>query len=123
MLLKQEQKGMTFLGYAIVLGVIGFFAVMAMKLAPLYLEYQSVVRIMNNVAEQNASTTSPAAIREAVQKQFYVNNIDRVTSKDIVIKRDKGTTVMSVDYEARTRFAGSLWFLVVFDHSVTLRGA
>lgn len=123
MLLKQEQKGMTFLGYAIVLGVIGFFAVMAMKLAPLYLEYQSVVRIMNNVAEQNSATTSPAAIREAIQKQLNVNNIDRVTSKDIVIKRNKGTTIISIDYEARTKFAGTLWFLMIFDHSAMLRGA
>lgn len=123
MLLKQEQKGMTFLGYAIVLSIIGFFAIMAMKLVPLYLEYQSVVRIMNNVAEQASPQTPPNAVRQSIQKQFDVNNIKRVTGRDIVVRRDKGTTVISVDYEARTKFAGQLWFLMVFDHSAMLRGA
>lgn len=123
MLMKQRQKGMTFLGYAIVLGIIGFFAVMAMKLAPIYLEYQSVVRIMNNVAQQYPSTAPPRTVRDSIQKQFDVNDIDRVKGSDIQIKREKGTTVISIDYEARTKFAGSLWFLMVFDHSTTLRGA
>jgi len=122
MLLKEKQKGMTFLGYAIVLGIIGFFAVMAMKLTPIYLEYQSVVRIMNSVAAQYGSSASPGVVREAVQKQLDVNNIERVTGKEFVVKRDKGTTIVSIDYEARTKFAGRLWFLMTFDHSVTLRG-
>lgn len=123
MLHKQRQNGMTFLGYAIVLSIIGFFAVMAMKLAPIYLEYQSVVRIMNNVAEQSEANTPPRAIRDSIQKQFDVNNIDRVKGNEVEVKREKGTTTISIDYEARTKFAGRLWFLMLFDHSVTLRGA
>lgn len=123
MLHKQRQKGMTFLGYVIVIGIIGFFAVMAMKLAPIYLEYQSVVRIMNNVAQQSPSGTPPRAIRDAIQKQFDVNNIDRVKGSEIEVKRNKGTTTISIDYEARTKFAGRLWFLMLFDHSVNLSGA
>ena len=123
MLKKQTQKGMTFLGYVIVLGIIGFFAVMAMKLAPLYLEFQSVVKIMNNVAEQSSAQTPVAAIRTSIQKQLDVNNIDRVEGRDFEIKRDKGTTTLSIDYEARTQFAGRLWFLLTFDHAAVLRGA
>lgn len=121
MLLQERQKGMTFLGYVIVLFIIGFFAIMAMKLAPLYLEYQSVVKIMNNVAQENV--TSPNAIRATIQKRLDVNNISRVSSRDFKIARDKGTIVLSIDYEARTKFVGDLWFLLVLDHSVTLRGA
>lgn len=123
MLHKQRQKGMTFLGYAIVLGIIGFFAIMAMKLAPIYLEYQSVVRIMNNVAQQSAATTPPRAIRDSIQKQLDVNDIDRVKASQVEVRRDKGTTTISIEYEARTKFAGSLWFLMLFDHSVNLSGA
>lgn len=123
MLHKQRQQGMTFLGYVIVLGIIGFFAVMAMKLAPIYLEYQSVVRIMNNVAQESPAATPPRSIRDSIQKQFDVNNIDRVSGSEIEVKRDKGTTIISIDYEARTKFVGRLWFLMLFDHSVMLSGA
>ena len=120
-MLQQRQKGMTFLGYVIVLGIIGFFAIMALKLTPLYLEYQSIVKIMNNVAEE--TVTTPNAIRNTIQKRLDVNNIETVTAKDFKIVRDKGTTTLSIEYEARTRFIGSLWFLLLFDHRVELRGA
>lgn len=122
MLLQQRQKGMTFLGYVIVLGVIGFFALMAMKLAPLYLEYQSVVKIMNNVADSTSSAATPNAIRDTIQKRLDVNNIERVKAKDFKISRGNGTLQVSIAYEARTSFIGNLWFLLVFDHSVSLRG-
>lgn len=123
MLLKKRQKGLTFLGYVIVLGVIGFFALMAMKLAPLYLEYQSVVKIMNNVADSTPPTASPVAIRDTIQKRLDVNNIERVKAKDFKVSRDKGAPQVSIEYEARTSFVGNLWFLLLFEHSVTLRGA
>lgn len=123
MLLQQRQKGMTFLGYVIVLGVIGFFAIMAMKLVPLYLEYQSVVKIMNGVAAESTANASPASIRGTIQKRLDVNNIERVTAKDFVLKRERDGTTLSVDYEARTQFAGRLWFLLMFDHTVELRGS
>lgn len=121
MLLQERQKGMTFLGYVLLLGVIGFFAIMALKLAPVYLEYQSIVKIMNNVAEENVST--PNAIRTTIQKRLDINNIETVKARDFRIAQDKGTIVLSIDYEARTKFLGNLYFLLLFDHSVTLRGA
>lgn len=123
MLLQKNQKGMTFLGYVIVLSVIGFFAIMAMKLAPLYLEYQSVVKIMNNVAEESTAATPPATLRDTIQKRLDVNDINRIKARDFKIERDKGTTRLSISYEARTQFLGNLWFLLTFEHSVDLRGA
>lgn len=123
MLLQKRQKGMTFLGYVIVLAVIGFFAIMAMKLIPIYLEYQSVVKIMNGVAAESGASTPPASIRSTIQKRLDVNNIERITAKDFELKREREGTTLSVDYEARTQFAGRLWFLLTFDHSVMLRGS
>lgn len=123
MLLQEQQKGMTFLGYVIVLGIIGFFALMTLKLVPLYLEYQAVVKIMNSVAAESTAATSPAAIRSTIQKRLDVNNIETVSARDFRIQRDKGTTVLSVAYEARTKFAGNLWFVIADTHSVELRGA
>lgn len=120
MLLQKRQKGMTFLGYVIVLAIIGFFAIMALKLTPVYLEYQSIVKIMNNVAQENI--TSPNALRSTIQKRLDVNNITTVTAKDFRIRRGEGATELSIEYEARTKFAGNLWFLLQFDHSVNLRG-
>lgn len=120
MLQQNRQLGMTFMGYVLLLAVIGFFAIMAMKLAPVYLEYQSVVRIMNGVAAENDVNTPPAALRSTIQKRLDVNNIESVNARDFKITREKGEAVLAVQYEARTKFIGNLWFLLEFDHTVAL---
>ncbi|HEX7046926.1 MAG TPA: DUF4845 domain-containing protein [Gammaproteobacteria bacterium] len=120
MLQQKRQLGMTFMGYVLLLAVIGFFAIMAMKLAPVYLEYQSIVRIMNAVAEEGDANASPVALRSTIQKRLDVNNIDTVNARDFKVTREKGDAVLSVEYEARTKFMGNVWFLLEFDHSVSL---
>ncbi|HEX6929372.1 MAG TPA: DUF4845 domain-containing protein [Gammaproteobacteria bacterium] len=120
MLQRKRQLGMTFMGYVILLAVIGFFAIMVMKLAPVYLEYQSVVRIMNGVAAENGGNASPVVIRDTIQKRLDVNNIDTINARDFKIRQDKGDAVLSIEYEARTKFIGNLWFLLEFDHAVAL---
>lgn len=117
----KEQQGMTFLGYVIVLGIIGFFAMMVLKLVPIYLEYQSVLTALNSVESQPASS-APASIRSAIQKNLDVNSVNVVSSKDFKIKRDKGATRVQIAYNAETQFISNIYFLVKFDASVELGG-
>ncbi|HEX7029658.1 MAG TPA: DUF4845 domain-containing protein [Gammaproteobacteria bacterium] len=120
MLQQKRQLGMTFMGYVLLLAVIGFFAVMAMKLVPLYLEYQSIVRIMDGVAAESDANTSPVSLRSTIGKRLDVNNIVRVGPRDFRIQRDDGEAMLTIEYEARTKFIGNLWFLLEFDHAVAL---
>lgn len=117
----KEQQGMTFLGYVIVLGIIGFFAMIVLKLVPIYLEYQSVLTALNSVESQPA-TSSPASIRSSIQKNLDVNSVTVVNSRDFKVKRDKGTTRVHIAYNAETRFISNVYFLVKFDASVELGG-
>lgn len=121
MLHKNEQKGMTLLGYVIVLCVIGFFALLLVRVAPLYLEYRSVVTIVDAVADEATAEWTPAMIRNTIQKRLDVNNIKRIDSRDFVVSRDRGGATLSIDYEARTGFIGNLSLLMEFEHSADLR--
>lgn len=120
-MLMKRQQGMTFFGYVIILAVIGFFAIMAMKLTPLYLEYQSVTSVMNGITKE-PSNISPTSLRQTIQKRLDINNVSRVKSSDFKIRREKGHLNVSINYEARTPFVGNLYFLVVFDHDVDITG-
>lgn len=117
----KRQQGMTFFGYVIVLVIIGFFAIMAMKLTPLYLEYQSVHSVMKGITSEPV-TINPAALRSTISKRLNVNNVSRVDAKDFKIRREKGRLVVSIQYEAETRFFGNLWFTVKFDNQVEITG-
>ena len=50
--MKQKQKGMTLLGFVIVLSVVGFAAYILMKLFPMYSEYYSVRSAMKGLASE-----------------------------------------------------------------------
>ncbi|MDX1442441.1 MAG: DUF4845 domain-containing protein [Gammaproteobacteria bacterium] len=117
----KQQKGMTFLGYVLVLGIIGFFAIMAMKLTPLYLEYQSVNNVMQGITKE-PQTITPQALRSTIGKRLNVNNVNRVEAKDFKIRREKGRLVVSIAYNAETKFVGNLFFLVKFENEVEITG-
>lgn len=119
--LQTQQRGMTFLGYVIVLGVIGFFAIMIMKLVPIYLEHQSIVAAMNAVSQQPPTSTAQN-IRSSIEKRFDVDSVKVIRAADVKIRREKGKTVVAVDYEAKTPFIGNLYLMVKFSESVELKG-
>src|SRR3546814_17701607 len=50
--MKRTQGGMTLIGFVIVLGVIGFFAYIGMKLVPIYSEYYAVKQALKGLQEQ-----------------------------------------------------------------------
>lgn len=118
----RKQKGLTLIGFGIVLVLVVFFAYVGMRLVPLYLEYHAVVGAMDRLQEDPmAGRLSPAAIRERIMRSLYVSyasdNIDR---NDIQIKRQDGVQVR-VAYEVRRPMVGNIDVVVAFDRTVTLR--
>lgn len=120
-MLNRQQQGMTLMGYVLILFVIGFFAIMAMKLTPLYLEYQAVVNVMEGASKESVSST-PAALRSTLGKRLGINQVTRVDAKDFKIRREKSRVMISIDYEARTGFFANIFFVVVFSHEVAVTG-
>ena len=53
--MKRTQRGITLLGFIIVLAVVGFFAYVGMKLFPMYSEYYSVKSALKGLANESAS--------------------------------------------------------------------
>ncbi len=118
----RKQKGLTLIGFGIVLVLVVFFAYVGMRLVPLYLEYHAVVGAMDRLQEDPMSgRLSPAAIRERIMRSLYVsyatNNIDR---NDIQVKRQDGVQVR-VAYEVRRPMIGNVDVVVSFDRTVMLR--
>ena len=62
--MRGAQRGITLAGFLIVLVLVGFFAYMAMRLVPPYIEFGNVKSAMDAVAaETNAASQPPAEIR------------------------------------------------------------
>jgi type II secretory pathway pseudopilin PulG len=121
--MKSKQKGITLMGFLIVLIVVAFFGYMAMKLVPAYTEFMGVTKAMNQLASEE-SAGSPAEVRNALMKKLdfqYVSD-DTITPQDITFKRSGNATELAVSYDKRIPFMYNIDFLVHFEKSVALSG-
>ncbi len=50
MSIRKRSRGITLIGFLFLLAVVGFFAYLAMRLVPMYVEYMGVVKSMEQVA-------------------------------------------------------------------------
>lgn len=125
----KKQSGMTLIGFIVILAVAGFFALMAMKLVPSYLEYFGVVKAMNQLAnEPGAAEKSINEIRSELDYKASFQYVDDATlsgqggSQPVRVERKNGQTSLIVDYDKRVPFIYNIEFLMHFQKTVPLKG-
>lgn len=115
-----RQKGMTLIGFMIVLSFALFVSYLGMKIIPLYMEYYSVSRILDGLADEKGSRDySPYTIRLKIMTGLNISYSDNVKESHIKIKRGSSTLV-SIIYEVRTSVVGNLDVIVKFNKQVAL---
>lgn len=126
MLDRKRASGITLIGFLMLLGVVGFFGYLAMRLIPMYTEYMGVVKAMEQVrAEPNAANMSPEQIRRSLSLKFntqYVSD-DAIPPQAIRVIRQGGGQTLSVTYERRVPFVYNLELVGTFEKSVNLSAA
>lgn len=123
MKISKHQRGITLLGFLIVLMVAGFFAFLVMRIGPSYLEYMNVVTAMKGVAaEPGSSTWSIAQVRGALDKRLYINYVNEahVGPKSFEIKRSGGVNTLSVFYEVREDLLYNIDYVATFEKTIEL---
>ena len=123
---RRRQNGMTYLGMLIMLVIIAFFAIVLIKVAPLYMEYFKVKSSLDSLAQEakdDQSVLSPIELEKHLLKRLNINDVQHVTKDDIKITREGRKTVVEVDYEARVTVFDNLDIVARFpDNRVELGG-
>ncbi|PHS69727.1 MAG: DUF4845 domain-containing protein [Methylophaga sp.] len=108
----KQQRGMTLISWVVVLGLIGFFATVLMRIVPMYQEYYGVVQIMEGMEselEHNKLTKQQVWILLA--KRFNTGYISSVKKENVEIHRGKNNvqaTKIVIDYEVRVPFIAQI---------------
>ena len=117
--MQQRQRGLTMISWAIIMAVIAFFAMMAIRLFPVYMEHFSVVSSMTSlVADEDARGKSPLEIQTRLFKRFEVNDVTSVTADDVTITRDGEANTVNIVYDVQVPFLYNIDFLVHFNDTV-----
>lgn len=114
-----HQKGMTAIGWMLVLGLIAFFTLITLRMLPLYLEFSKVVSTLESLKEQpNITNQTKSEIVRLVRKRFDVNDVDNVDPKLIKVSMDKGVLKVGINYERREHLVGNVDIVAIFDKQV-----
>jgi hypothetical protein len=114
-----HQKGMTAIGWMLVLGLIAFFTLITLRMVPLYLEFGKVASTLESLKEQpNITQLTKSEIIKIVSKRFDVNDVDNVDPKLIKISKEKGVMKVGINYERREHLVGNVDIVAIFDKHV-----
>ncbi|MCQ8104238.1 DUF4845 domain-containing protein [Methylomonas sp. SURF-2] len=110
-----KQQGLTFITLVLLLGVIAFFTMLVLKIAPIYFNHSKVVNALEAVENTTDITTmTRSEIMSSLQKRFDMNYVDYVTKDDIHIQAQPGYVKVDIDYERVEHMVGNLSVLVEF---------
>lgn len=119
----QKQKGITLIGFVVILAVVGFFAFIIMRLFPVYSEYYGVVQALKAVqTEPGIAQKTPEQIKESLDRKFYISYVTNVKKNNIKVTRKDGGYVVQVKYEVRGPLMYNLEYIASFDKTVQLGG-
>ncbi len=114
-----KQRGMTAIGWMLVLGLIAFFTLITLRLAPLYLEYTKVVSVLESLEKEPGITRqTKAEIRKMISRRFDVNDVRGLDAKQAIIVQKAGTLTVTMDYERRTSLFGNIDLVAKFKKEV-----
>ncbi|WP_395789330.1 DUF4845 domain-containing protein [Aquimonas sp.] len=118
----KQQRGITLLGFIVVLMVVGFFAFLAMRLFPVYQEYHfGVVGAMKGVQQEpGVANMTPEKIKDLLNRRFYISYVESVKPQHIKITRSGTGYNLNIKYEVRRPLAYNLEFVATFDKTVEL---
>jgi len=121
----KKQYGLTLITWMLVLGFIGIQAVMALRIIPVYINFNAVKHVMDGMPSDPAvSKMSPKGMRKYLSKRLKIENLYELSGNKQAfkfVKKKTGLTLV-LHYEDRGPIWGNLEFVATFDHEVSFPG-
>ena len=119
----RSQKGMSILGWLMVLALIAFFASAAFKVLPHYFDYMSLEKIITSVETDKAmEIRSVGEFYSHVSKGMEVNSIRDLDLREALkIKQENNEFRAHLKYEKREPLIQNIDLVVRFDKEFRVR--
>lgn len=112
----KQQAGASLIGAAIFIGLVLFSLIVAMKIAPAYVEHNNVRNILRTMGTSGTvSGMSKKEIMDAFEKRKSIDDVQSVSGRDLDISTDEaGNTLITVQYQVVRPVMGNLSVLIDF---------
>lgn len=117
----ERQRGMTVIGMLLLIIVIAFVALIAMKVVPMYVQYFSIKSTIESIRkEPQVAQMSPMDIQNAIQKRFDIGYVDNVQARDLKIRNERSGRVIDLMYEDQRELFYGLHVVLKVNESIPL---
>jgi len=127
MKLAKKQHGITAFGWLVILGLIGFFSLVTLKVFPLYYESFQVAAGMKAVAERrDIGSLTTREIQKYLARNLEVSGVRQFNERNIknflTVTKLKNTNKrkMTMKYELRNDLFANLAIILKFNKTVDL---
>jgi hypothetical protein len=123
MVFARSQKGLSLLGWMVVLALVAFLASAVFKMFPHYMEYMAIEKIIASAdLDAGQDMSSPGAIYSHISRGLEVNGIRDFDTQDAVdIKQDGGVFLVHLKYERREALIQNLDLVARFEKEFRIR--
>jgi uncharacterized protein DUF4845 len=120
--MRKHQHGMTFIGLLCILALAGVVVYAGIRIAPLYLNYMKIAKIMESTAsEVKGDSPDPVDMRRIIGRHWSVDDPTGIDEKDIEITKDEGGVQMHVAYDDAVPYIANVSLSVHFEKTVKVR--
>jgi hypothetical protein len=120
--MRNRQRGITFIGWLVLLLPLAVVVYGGIRLAPVYLNYTKVARALERTAvDFQGTTVNPQLIRNSLEKRLDIEMVDFPTVKEVVIRREGQAWVLETSYEDEAPLFSNVSLLVACSKRVELR--
>lgn len=116
---SRAQNGVSMFGFVMAMVVVVLLGIVAMKVVPMYIEFNSVKKSLDGVAQEQFD--SAGEVRQSLSKRLNINYADSLKKEDISVKSKDGRYVVAVDYYVDKPLVGNLSLSAHFEYEVTTK--
>ena len=111
---RRGQQGVTLLGLLLWAIIIGFVALLGMRVLPTLNEYFTIQKAVNKIALEGGSTVPE--IRAAFERQRDIEySIQTITSKDLDITKENDRVVIRFAYDKEIEIMAPVYLLIKYE--------
>jgi hypothetical protein len=120
--MRQHQKGITFIGWLFLLVPIAIVGYSALRLAPIYLNYMKVSKVLEQTAAEykGEAQINQTAVRNSLAKRFDIDSITYPEVTTVTVARDGDKWVVEANYEDVVKLFANISLLLHFDKRVAV---
>ncbi len=119
MILPNQQRGMTGIGWLFVIAFIVLIMMMAIKLIPVYIEQFNVSSVLSSLkSEPGIATMSGGEVTGTIMKRLDINMVKGVARDNIYISQEGNNRIIEIEYQIQRKLLGNVDVLIHFNNRI-----